>query len=238
MRKLRSIAVLAAISMLTLLLGAGSAVAGETKTYTVTITNLTDGQPLTPALIATHKGNDGLFSVGSTASFGLKEIAENGNLDPMISRVGNDGDFADLAIGFGSGPPPIVPGETVTVDIAAGSPFNFLSWASMLICTNDGFTGVDTLKLPNQVGRSVTVYTQGYDAGSEVNTELFSDVVPPCGPLTGQDSMGQGSGMSDPALAENGVIHHHNGIGGFADLDAGINDWDNPVAKITVERTG
>lgn len=239
MRKSRLVAVLAAVSMLTFLMGAPSAFAGPEKTYSVTITNLTDGQPLTPALVTTHKGNDGLFTVGRTASFGLKEIAENGNLGPMVERVDGDRDFADLVVQpGGTGVPPVVPGETVSLEITASAPYNFLSWASMLICTNDGFTGVDTLKLPDHVGQSVTVHTQGYDAGTEDNTELFGDLVPPCGPLTGQDSMGQGTGMSNPDLAENGVIHHHAGILGVGDLDPAINDWDNPVAIITVERTG
>lgn len=239
MRKRRVVVVLAAVSMFALLVGAPAATAGPEKTYTVTITNLSDGQPFTPALVTTHKGSDGLFSVGSAASFGLKEIAENGNLDPMVGRVTADSDFADLVVQTGStGVPPVVPGETVTFEISAGAPFNFLSWASMLICTNDGFTGVDTLKLPSEVGDSVSATTQGYDAGTEVNTEAFVDLVPPCGPLTGQDSMGQGTGMSNPMLAEGGVIHHHAGILGVGDLDPEINDWNNPVATITVERTG
>ena len=239
MRKSRIVLILLAMSMFTILVGAPSAFAGQEQTYQVTITNLTDGQPFTPALVATHKGNDGFFDVGKAASFGLKEIAENGNLDPMFDRVSNDRDFADVAIVAGNtGVPPVMPGETITFEITGSSPHNFLSWASMLICTNDGFTGVDTLKLPNNVGGSVSVYTQGYDAGTENNTELFADLVPPCGPLTGQDSMGQGTGASNPALAENGVIHHHAGILGVGDLDASINDWNNPVAKITVERTG
>lgn len=239
MRKRRVVAVFAAVSMLALLVGAPTAAAGPERTYTVTITNLTDGQPFTPALATTHKGNDGLFSVGSAASFELKEIAENGNLDPMVDRVSGDRDFADLVVQTGNtGVPPVMPGETVTFEIAAGPPFNFLSWASMLICTNDGFTGVDTLKLPSEVGDSVSVSTQGYDAGTEINTEAFVDLVPPCGPLTGQDSMGQGTGTSNPALAENGVIHHHGGILGAGDLDPAINDWDNPVATIAIERTG
>ena len=239
MRKRRLVAVIAAVSMLALLVGAPAAAAGPERTYTVTVTNLTDGQPFTPALAATHKGSDGLFSVGSGAGFELKEIAENGNLDPMVTRVTGDRDFADLVVQTGStGVPPVMPGETVTFEITAGPPFNFLSWASMLICTNDGFTGVDTLKLPSEVGRSVSVSTQGYDAGTEINTEAFVDLVPPCGPLTGQDSMGQGTGMSNPALAEKGVIHHHGGILGVGDLDPAVNDWDNPVATITVERTG
>lgn len=239
MRQRRVVAVLAAVSMLALLVGAPTAAAGPERSYTVTITNLTDGQPFTPALAASHKGNDGLFSVGSASGFELKEIAENGNLDPMVERVSGDSDFADLVVQTGNtGVPPVMPGETVTFEITAGPPFNFLSWASMLICTNDGFTGVDSLKLPSEVGRSVSVSTQGYDAGTEINTEAFVDLVPPCGPLTGQDSMGQGTGMSNTALAENGVIHHHGGILGVGDLDPAINDWDNPVATIKVERTG
>jgi hypothetical protein len=239
MRKRRVVAVFAAVSMLALLVGAPTAAAGPERTYTVTITNLTDGQPFTPALATTHKGNDGLFTVGSAASLELKEIAENGNLDPMVDRVSGDGDFADLVVQTGgTGVPPVMPGETVTFEITAGPPFNFVSWASMLICSNDGLTGVDTLKLPSEVGESVSMSTQGYDAGTEINTEAFVDLVPPCGPLTGQDSMGQGTGTSNPALAENGVIHHHGGILGVGDLDPAINDWDNPVASITVERTG
>ena len=239
MRKVRMLAVLAALSMLTILVGSPAVSAGQGRTYEVTITNLTGGQPFTPALVATHKGNDEFFTVGKAASFGLQEIAENGNIPPMFGRVSGDNSFDDVVIQTGAtGPPPIVPGETVTFTIEGGPPFNFLSWASMLICTNDGFTGVDTLKLPNDVGDSVSRYTEGYDAGTETNTELFADIVPPCGPLTGQDSMGQGTGTTDPNLDEGGVIHHHSGILGVGDLDTGINGWANPVAKITVERTG
>ena len=238
MRRLRLIAILAALSMLVLLLGAPTAGANGERTYQVTITNLTDGQPFTPALAATHKGSDGFFQVGKTASLGLKEIAENGNLDRMIARISNDGDFADWVVETGATLPPVLPGETVSFELTAGSPFNFLSWASMLICTNDGFTGVDSLKLPNQVGASTHAYTDAYDAGTEVNTEDFADIVPPCPLLTGVPSEDMGAGMSNPELAEGDVIHHHAGIIGGVDLVPGIHGWVDPVALITVERTG
>ncbi len=238
MSKKRMLAVLGAMAAFALVVGVAPVSANQPGTYEVTIENLTGGQPFTPALVATHKGNDGFFRVGKAASFGLKEIAENGNLGPEITRVTTDRDFFDSVVQLGPTIDPILPGEKVSFSIDAAPPFNFISWASMLICTNDGFTGVNKVKLPSKVGRSVTVYAQGYDAGTEVNTELFNDIVPPCGPLTGQDSMGQGTGMSNPALAEGGVIHHHGGILGAADLDATINDWDNPVAVITIERTG
>lgn len=235
-RPLALLAILAAVFATATTAGASSA-----GTYRVTVTNLTGGQPLTPALVATHKGNDGFFDVGRTASFGLKEIAENGNLAPMIDRITADRDFFAHVVQTGNtGVPPIIPGETVSFEIDAAPPHNFLSWASMLICTNDGFTGIDTLKLPAAVGSSVTVQTQGYDAGTERNTEQFADIVPPCGPLTGVDSQGLGTETSDPALAEGGVIHHHGGVVGVdasePALDPDVHDWDNPVATVTVER--
>lgn len=235
---MRKFFAVAASTVLTLAVLAPAVSATPPGTYSITITNLTEGQPLTPALVATHKGSDGLFSVGDAASFELKEIAENGNLAPMQDRVADDRDFFDLAVQTGSTVPPVLPGETISLEIDAAPPHNFLSWTSMLICTNDGFTGVDTLKLPSEVGESVTRVTQGYDAGTEINTEAFADIVPPCGPLTGQDSMGQGTDTSDPSLAEGGVIHHHGGILGIGDLDPDINDWDNPVATIEVQRIG
>lgn len=106
----------------------------------------------------------------------------------------------------------------------------------MLICTNDGFTGLDAVKLPVQVGATATHFTAAYDAGTEVNTEAWSDLVPPCAQLTGFGDQG-GSGVSNPALAEGGVIHMHGGIAGTADLTA-LHDWVNPVAEVEITRTG
>ena len=85
--------------------------------------------------------------------------------------------------------------------------------------------------------RTVSAQTSAYDAGTEVNTESFSDIVPPCQLLSGLTPMG-GSGMSDPGLAEGGVIHHHAGISGGADLDPAFHGWGNPVGSIVVTRLG
>jgi hypothetical protein len=42
--------------------------------------------------------------------------------------------------------------------------------------------------------------------------------------------------MSNPALAEGGVIHHHEGIQGVVDLDPTIYDWANPVVQVDIVR--
>jgi hypothetical protein len=106
----------------------------------------------------------------------------------------------------------------------------------MLICTNDGFTGLDRVRLPSGVGDTVTLLTNAYDAGTEVNTEDFADIVPPCQGLVGVSSGEPGTGVSNPALAEGGVIHHHEGILGIADLVPAIHGWTDPVAEVVIER--
>jgi hypothetical protein len=48
--------------------------------------------------------------------------------------------------------------STVSFTLRADEGANRLSWASMLICTNDGFRGVSGLRLP-KARRTVTVDT-------------------------------------------------------------------------------
>ena len=212
-------------------------------TYEVTVTNLTDGQPLTPPLLVVHRKPVSLFEVGQPASFGLKEIAENGNLDPLMMSLADNKHVMDVQVGE-TGPlvPKDNPVETdfsyqTTVTISGERGAKYLSMASMLVCTNDGFTGVDGLRLPKKVGDTITAYTDGYDAGTEVNTEDFADIVPPCQGLIGVSSDDKGTGTSNPDLAEEGVIHHHPGVVGDADLIPDLHGWEDPVAKIEITRT-
>ena len=215
------------------------------RTYEVTVTNLTGGQPLTPPVVATHLGAYDAFDVGSPASEAVQQIAENGDGGPLLAELGSS-KHVDAFLQTGTGP--LVPdglagsgmfADAVTFEITAGPGANFLSYVSMLICTNDGFTGADALKLPNQVGQTATAATFAYDAGTEINTEDLADIVPPCQALVGVTSGDAGTGMTNPALAEGGVIHHHGGVAGIADLVPGVHGWDTsaPVAEISVTRT-
>jgi hypothetical protein len=221
-----------------------AAEAKRADTFEVTFTDLTSGQPLTPAVAATHRGRNELFRVGDAASFELKEIAENGFNRPMLDRLGADGDVSDVVEASGPLVPAGSPGDVMfdqstTFPITADRGARRLSLAAMLICTNDGFTGVNSLRLPRSVGDSLTVETMAYDAGTEANTEDFADMVPPCQDLIGVTGE-PGTGQSDPALAQNDVIRHHTGITGRRDLVPAVHGWDvnAPVARITVTATG
>jgi hypothetical protein len=243
---LGSVALLAGCGMDSAVTGGPDAQAGfgqrnggvsQARTYSVTIDNLTGGQPLTPPLVATHQGADDLFDTGVPASLGVREIAENGNLQPMLDRLNASDHVSSVVVAVAGTPPPVLPGSSVSFTIDAEPGARYLSFISMLICTNDGFTGLDSQLLPSQVGQQIVLYTNAYDAGSEINTEDFADLVPPCPALTGVPSTDPGTGTSDPALAENGVIRMHSGVVGNDDLDAALHGFSSPVGRITILRT-
>lgn len=235
---------LAVVALLSAFAGPHAAAAAPERTFRVTVTNLTEGQPLTPPVVATHRGAYDAFDVGAPASEGLQQIAENGNGAPLLAEL-DASKHVDASLQTGTGPlvPDGLPGsamfaDSVTFEIIAGPGASFLTYVSMLICTNDGFTGADGIKLPNRVGETATAATFGYDAGTEINTEDFADIVPPCQALVGVTSDDAGTGMTNPALDEGGAIHHHDGIAGIADLVPAVHGWDTvaPVATISITR--
>lgn len=215
--------------------------ASRPQAFKVTITNLTEGQPLTPPVVALHRRSFDVFTVGQPASFEVKEIAENGNNAPLLAVLDSSRGVADFAEGA-TGPlvPPGTPGDatfdqSTEFELTSAPGARFLSVVSMLICTNDGFSGADSLPLPPSVGKVVVTHlSNSYEAGTEANTEDFRDIVPPCQDLMGVTG-GPGTGQSDPALAQNSVIQHHPGISGRRDLLPEVHGWTDPVMKIEIE---
>jgi len=221
----------------------------DSDRYRVTIKNLTRGQAFSPPVVALHDGKNQLFEVGQPASVGIREIAENGNNAPLLAFLAADP--FDRIGAFGGGSAPLVPEgkfggvqnppagpefpNMATFTLEADDDASRLSFATMLICTNDGFTGVNGLKLPKKEGRSVTASTAGYDTHTEQNTQDFAHLVPPCQLLIGGAVNVPGQEVSNPALAEGGVIAHHAGIqSGVGDLSPSVHGWTNPVAKVKV----
>jgi hypothetical protein len=187
----------------------------------VTITNLTRGQSFTPILVASHRGNVGLFAVGTPADEGLATLAEGGDVGPLTKSLLDDPRVIDVAASAGL----LGPGMSVTVTVAAGRKAGRISVASMLIPTNDTFFGLNGVPAPE--GRRTLVYrSPGYDAGSEPNDELCAFIP---GPVCG------GEGGS-PGVGGEGYVHIQAGIHGIGDLDPAERDWRNPVAQITVRR--
>jgi len=108
----------------------------------------------------------------------------------------------------------------------------------MLVCTNDGFTGVGGVLLPTEVGSEVVIQTPGYETSTERNTEVLGDIMPPCQSLIGMRSPtgAPGTAQSNRALAESGTILPHRGIIGGRELDPAVHSWRDPAGKIIIKR--
>ncbi len=234
----RLFAVLAAAALVAGVAVPAGASGSNTRTYEVTITNVNATQWFTPPVVATHSNAFDLFRRGHAASDEIKEVAENGNLAPLVEVLEASPHVRSVVVAV-TAAGPLAPGQSVTITIEGDAHARRLLLAAMLICTNDGFTGFDGGALPNQIGHTRNYRAVAYDAGTEINTEDFADIVPPCQALNGVSSDDVGTGMSDPALAQNGVISRHRGVQGIDDLTAEAHGWNvrRPVVKVSVTRT-
>jgi hypothetical protein len=183
------------------------------KTYDVTVTNITNGkQGLSPIIIATHPASVHAWQMGQVASKGLELLAEEGMPDVLASEV--KGQATDVATTMAH----LLPGDSITVRITAKDG-DTLSAATMLIETNDGFTGLDSVPL-TEGDRD----TMAYDAGTEENTEAAADVP---GPPFGGKNHG-------PDTTPRAPVTMHQGITGKAAVTPDFN-WSGPVARFTVK---
>ncbi len=58
--------------------------------FAVTVTNLTNAQPLSPVAVIGHSEGFSVFTVGSPASPGLEELAEGGANATLIAEANGD----------------------------------------------------------------------------------------------------------------------------------------------------
>ena len=194
--------------------------------YTVTITNLTYDQIISPPVVVVHDEQFRLFEAGQAASGELAALAEDGMTGPLAGLLAVSTGVSSYAVAAGGIPPT----GSVSVEVRIQGSARKLSLAGMLVSTNDAFVGLDGYAMPfglfNSL-RGLTVNADAYDAGSEANTESCDHIPgPPCG--------SPGMRVTDGA---EGFVHVHRGIRGGAGLDDSAKDWRNPVARITIRRT-
>lgn len=196
--------------------------------YTVTVRNLTSGQPLTPPNWAAHSRSADVFQKRRPASPGLQQLAENGAVPVLAAELQAAIDDQGLGVSGVGAAAPIPPGGEIEFEFTSDA--RRFSLVAMLVCTNDGFAGLDAKRLPRRDGQTRHYIVRAYDAGTEINTELRQDLVP-----VGACGEGDGSAASNPALAENGVVRRHRTLRGVGDLDPSL-DWRGPVALVSITR--
>ena len=207
--------------------------APATTSVTVSLTNTSDSQPMTPPVVVLHNAPDAdngvrLFEGGQPASDPIIAIAENGNNTPLVELLESleGGPVSTFALGFAdpSAPGPLLPGNTATVDLNLESEDQVMSIVSMVVCTNDGFSGADSHTLSADASETFTLPI--YDAGSETNVLTLNYWVPPCSPD------GASENITDD---ENGSITLHPGQSGSEnpvfDFEAGTG-----LLEVTITR--
>ena len=211
---------LGALVAAVLLIPAAGSSPNQDRTWDVTITNLTrpGSQPLSPPLFVVHSARADVWSLGEIATHPVAAIAEDANNAPAEAAFAQLEGVSDVFTGAGG---PIPPGASRTYTVETSGHSSRLSVLTMLVNTNDGFTGLDSLRLR---GHGETRSTMAYDAGSELNNEEIAFIPGPCcnHPF-----------VRDP---EGALIRMHEGITGRGDLSPATYGWSGPVTRIQVSR--
>ncbi len=194
--------------------------------FTITFSNLTAGQPLSPLSVIAFE-DEAPWTFGTTPSVGLEMLAESGaNDEYLLFENALEAVSAEAGIG---------PGETTTVTISTESLETLnLSFAAMLGNTNDAFTGLSLVDVSSlEVGDSLMRTTVAYDAGTEANTETAETVPGPAASGEGFNEIRDDT--ADIITMHPGIVSNQDGLSTSA---LGVeHKFDNPVSKIVITRT-
>lgn len=193
--------------------------------YSITVTNLTYAQPLSPIAALLH-GDDKMWMLGAAASQPLEILAEGGDNTDFITQT--------IVLASASSESPLAPGasSTITVTTNDRAATHFTS-ATMLVNTNDAFSGLTGVDISNMaVDDSMSWHLNVYDSGTEANSEVMGTIP---GPADG------GTGF-DAARDDVNFVGYHSGV---VSQDDGLTNsvltqahkFDNPAIKLTITRT-
>lgn len=189
------------------------------RIYEVTIMNRANSG-LTSVVWATHGSQARFFKRGKKASVGVAELAKDGttSIAKRELKAQKEGRRGVHSVGeaFGMGAK-----KSTSFRVKADELRPFLSWATMAVCSNDTFAGQDRLRLPSQVGQTISRVVVALDAGAEVNTESRDDV-----PCLGAHGVG---------VVEDLPIRRSDAVRGDVDIPR-KRGWPRYIAKIKVTR--
>lgn len=195
--------------------------------YDVTVTNLTNAQPLSPVAVVLHQEGN-LWELGQASSVELEEMAEGGDNSGLLGL--------SVVMASASGAALVGPGASETIQVTIEDITDAkMSVATMLVNTNDAFTGLNAWDLSNlEVGESYSTTTRVYDAGTEANSEMAGTIP---GPADGSEGAG--------FVADRDDVDFVSGHPGVVSADDGLTNsvlseqhkFDNPAMRIRITRT-
>jgi len=195
----------------------------------VKITNNTNGIYFTPLLVSAHPATTVLFMSGTAASANLQAMAEGGDISGLSADLALEN--ADIVENPAGGL--LDPGSSTMTTLVTATENTNLSITGMMLPTNDGFIALNNWQIPTSAG-TYMININAYDAGTEANSELITDI--PADP-----GAKAGSGATGITTTIEGYVHIHRGnigdsdaTGGKSDLNVSAHRWLNPVATVTV----
>jgi hypothetical protein len=157
-------------------------------TFDVTVTNTSDQTafptPLTPVAWAVHDDGYSLFTMGAEASAELERLAEDGDPAQLADLLSMETAVADSgvhAIPVGATEAgPLMPGASYTFSVTPSSSERFLSFASMVVHSNDtilstmpgGVALLDEMGDPRsdtEIAADIADALAAFDVGTEGN---------------------------------------------------------------------
>jgi hypothetical protein len=201
-------------------------------TFDVTVSNLTNGQRLSPVAVIAHQSSYSVFTVGDAATAGLETLAEGGDNSALIAEA--DADAMVMASASGAAPIGPAGSEIISFEVLQSDlPGLSVSFSTMLVNTNDAITGLNGAAIADMVaGDSISWRTIAYDAGTEANTESAAHIPGPAG--GGEGFNAARDDIADRVAMHPGVVGQDDGFAA-SDLN-GQHRFDNPVAQVTIER--
>lgn len=200
--------------------------------FEVTVTNLSNGQPLSPVAVIAHQSGYSVFTVGVAATAGLEMLAEGGDNSALIAEA--DADSEVMATATGAAPIGPAGSEAMSIEVLESElPGLNISVSTMLVNTNDAITGLNgALVAAMQPGEIMTWRTIAYDSGTEANTEQALHIPGPAG--GGEGFNAARDDLADQVAMHSGIVSQDDGAAG-SDL-TGQHRFDNPVAQVRIER--
>ncbi|CAM4141548.1 spondin domain-containing protein [Vibrio agarivorans] len=199
-----------------------------TMRYSVSVSNLTVNQPMSPLAILTHTGDYSLFEVGSAASVELEYLAEGGSNAELIALMESNNAIEQGLSGNGL----LLPGASDRVEVTLDSSYPYLSVASMLVNTNDAFVGETGISVSGlAVGESYSMNMSVWDSGTEANDELAATIP---GPAGGGEGFNADRNDDDRVAFHSGVISQDDGLA--SSILSANHRFLNPGAQLVITR--
>lgn len=194
------------------------------RQYQVTVANLTNAQPLSPIAVLLHNTGE-IWQIGQPASSILENLAESGDNSGILT--------ANFGLSNATNGDVVLPGTNVEIVISSSDDNAlYLSLATMLVNTNDAFSGLNRIDLSLlAVNASLNYRVAVYDAGTEGNFEL-SGTIP--GPADGGEGFNEVRDDVDYVAMHPGVVSVDDGL-----TDSVLDNqhkFDNPAMSVRIVR--